>query len=690
MEESDELPMLPTPTRLDFFTRDNVSLSNVELSTFSLPLSGPSRRDRDGESRCFSGPLAREVTGRRQTLDDGFAGRHGHLLKSGRLGKCDDSFCTTCPVYQYEYGQLASTLQSNDKVHTVFLGGAKNLFMKTIIWMKACIPGVMNPHAKIVQRWNKFFVITCLVAIFVDPLFFFLLSVNKEYFCIVINSTFAVVITVLRSLTDAAYFVHILLQFRLAYIGLASRRMGAGELVDDPKEIVCHYLTGWFGLDLFVLFPLPQVMIWIIIPKSVGKTDAASYAKNLLRVTVLLQYIPRMIRFVPLLAGNSPTGFIFETAWANFFINISLFILVAHVVGSCWYLFGLQRVNQCLHDACFNATSSGCDYNFIDCGEGKNIPALMEEFGASKWKVWITNANASDCLMGPSSSTFTYGIYSSAVSLISESSIASKYFYSLFWGFQQISTLAGNQVPSLFVWEVLFTIGVEALGLLLLVLLIGNMQNFLQSLSRRRLEMQLRRHDVELWMGCRHLPLSLRRRVREAERFKWAANRGVNEEELLKTLPEDLQKEIRRFLCLGLVKRVRLFMAMEDLVLDAICERLHARLYIEGSEILRMNHPIEQMHFIIRGNLQSIGEDKNIVPLQGGDFCGDELLTWCLEHGSAQPGGKRGRMGQHAVSSRTVRCLGSVEAFSLDAADLEEVTMLFSRSLRNAKVQGAI
>ena len=50
---------------------------------------------------------------------------------------------------------------------------------------------------------------------------------------------------------------------------------------------------------------------------------------------------------------------------------------------------------------------------------------------------------------------------------------------------QQTSTLAGNQVPSTFVWEVLFTMAIIGLGLLLFALLIGNMQNFLQSLGRR-------------------------------------------------------------------------------------------------------------------------------------------------------------------------------------------------------------
>ena len=55
----------------------------------------------------------------------------------------------------------------------------------------------------------------------------------------------------------------------------------------------------------------------------------------------------------------------------------------------------------------------------------------------------------------------------------------------LYDSMKQISTLAGNQNPSYFVWEVLFTMAIIGLGLLLFALLIGNMQNFLQALGRR-------------------------------------------------------------------------------------------------------------------------------------------------------------------------------------------------------------
>ncbi|MCO5564634.1 hypothetical protein L7F22_018300 [Adiantum nelumboides] len=185
----------------------------------------------------------------------------------------------------------------------------------------------------------------------------------------------------------------------------------------------------------------------------------------------------------------------------------------------------------------------------------------------------------------------------------------------------------------------------------------------------------------------------LLRKVRQVERFKWAANRGVDEEELLKSLPEDIEKEIRRALCLELIKKVRLFTFMEDQVLDAICQRLRQSLYIHGSVVLRKNYPIEKMHFFIKGNLQRKDENGTVEPLQNG-FCGEELLTWCLESETENPGTRRARyrpvMGPHAISNTTVTCLGTVEGFSLSALDLREVTRLYSNFLRNPKVQGAL
>ncbi|KAJ6868354.1 hypothetical protein NC651_033428 [Populus alba x Populus x berolinensis] len=673
--------------------------------------------------------------------DDKYTATNAHLMRSGQLGMCNDPYCTTCPSYYHSrasqqrhaktssifdsksntssnYGDwsgLEDILVGDDRVavvkwdydnrfdafmkdkvvvvlvafHSVLYGDAKGWARRFNNAINSYIPRVMNPHAKAVQKWNKFFVISCLVAIFVDPLFFILLSVKQKEKCIVIDWRMTKAVVFFRCLTDAIYLLNIFLQFRLAYVAPESRVVGAGELVDHPKKIAKHYLQGCFFIDLFVVLPLPQIIVLALLPQGLD-SSSANYAKNLLRAAILVQYIPRLFRFIPLLIGQSPNGFIFETASANFFINLFTFVLSGHIIGSCWYLFGLQRVNQCLRDACRNSGYQEVCTKFIDCGRHENATerqVLSQNLTHwTLWTNWTNNANASNCF---TPDNFSYGIYVQAVNLTGENTIT-RYTYSLFWGFQQISTLAGNQIPSYFIWEVLFTMAIIGIGLLLFAFLIGNMQNFLQALGRRRSEMSLRRRDVDQWMRHRRLPVELRRRVIEAERYHWASTRGVNEEMLLENLPEDLQRDIRRHL-FKFVKKVWIFHLMDEHVLDAVCEKLKQKIYIKGSEVFCVGGLVEKMVFIVRGKVESIGHDGTVVELSEGNVCGEELLTWFLEHSSVSKDGRKIKIsGQRLISSRTVRCLTNVEAFSLSAADLEQVTSLFARHLRNPLVQGAI
>jgi hypothetical protein len=69
-------------------------------------------------------------------------------------------------------------------------------------------------------------------------------------------------------------------------------------------------------------------------------------------------------------------------------------------------------------------------------------------------------------------------------------------------------------------------------------------------------EMRVKKRDAERWMHHRSLPPEIRQRVRRYERYRWLETRGVDEESLVQTLPKDLRRDIKRHLCLGLVKRV--------------------------------------------------------------------------------------------------------------------------------------
>lgn len=84
--------------------------------------------------------------------------------------------------------------------------------------------------------------------------------------------------------------------------------------------------------------------------------------------------------------------------------------------------------------------------------------------------------------------------------------------------------------------------------------------------------------------------------------------------------------------------QVRIFALLDEPIIDAICERLRQKTYIAGSKVLYHGGLVDKMVFLIRGKMESIGEDGNVAPLSEGDACGEELLTWCLEHSSINRG----------------------------------------------------
>ncbi|XP_074270931.1 putative cyclic nucleotide-gated ion channel 5 [Silene latifolia] len=534
---------------------------------------------------------------------------------------------------------------------------------------------VFDPQDKFLQLWNKFFVVSCILSVFVDPFFFYLPIVNPGSYCLGIDRRLAAAATTVRTIIDVFYVVRMILQFRTAYIAPSSRVFGRGELVTDPAQIARRYLRTYFIVDFLAVLPLPQIVIWRYLHRLKGSDVYAT--KQALLCIVLLQYIPRFVRIIPLFSELKRTSGVFaETAWAGAAYYLLLYMLCSHIVGALWYLAGMERNDACWQGACSNRTD--CEKDFLYCDDQQKTSEYATWSNISK-SVLDAGCNATDA------SPFDFGIFGQALSsgIFASNSFVSKYCYCLWWGLQNLSTLGQGLQTSTYTGEVLFSIALAIFGLILFALLIGNMQTYLQSLTLRLEEMRVKRRDSEQWMRHRLLPQELRERVRRYDQYKWLETRGVDEESLVSTLPKDLRRDIKRHLCLALVRRVPLFENMDERLLDAICERLKPSLYTENTYILREGDPVDEMLFIIRGHLESETTDGgrsgflNRSSLKEGAFCGDELLTWALDP----------RSGSNLPSStRTVRALTEVEAFALEAEELKYVASQFRR-LHSRQVQ---
>ncbi|XP_071724921.1 probable cyclic nucleotide-gated ion channel 5 [Rutidosis leptorrhynchoides] len=532
---------------------------------------------------------------------------------------------------------------------------------------------ILDPQDKFLLMWNQFFVISCILAVSIDPLFFYLPVFDQTNSCLGIDRKLAIVATTLRTVVDSFYLFHMALQFRTAFIAPSSRVFGRGELVIDPAQIAKRYLKWYFIIDFLSILPLPQIIIWRYLQRSKGSDVLAT--KEALLFIVLIQYVPRFARIVPLTSELKRTARVLaETAWAGAAYYLLLYMLASHIVGAFWYLLSVERNDTCWKKAC-KAQHQNTD--FLYCGNEH----------MTGYDTWIGNSTAvlaEGCSPG-GDSPFDFGIFDQALSsgIVFSTKFVQKYCYCLWWGLQNLSTLGQGLKTSTYPGETIFSIALAISGLILFALLIGNMQTYLQSLTIRLEEMRVKRRDSEQWMHHRLLPEDLQERVRRYDQYKWLETRGVDEENLVQTLPKDLRRDIKRHLCLALVKRVPLFENMDERLLDAICERLKPCLYTDSSYIVREGDPVDEMLFIIRGRLESVTTDGgrsgffNRSLLKEGDFCGEELLTWALDpkSGASLPS-----------STRTVKALKEVEAFALPADELKFVAGQFRR-LHSRQVQ---
>ncbi|XP_062007980.1 putative cyclic nucleotide-gated ion channel 8 [Rosa rugosa] len=534
---------------------------------------------------------------------------------------------------------------------------------------------IFDPQDKSLLLWNRLFVIACIFAISIDPLFFYLPIFDQEQECLSIDRRVATTSLTMRSLIDVFYLLRMALQFRTAYIAPSSRVFGRGELVIDTSQIAQRYLHRYFFVDLASVLPVPQIVVFIYLH---GNGAAVLSTKQALLYVVWVQLLPRFAR---LLALNSDlkksAGSFAESAWAGAAYYLLWFMLAAQVTGAAWYLLAVERYDTCWREACHK--SGKCRVEFLYCGsEGMKG---YNEWGKIKGDVLKKSCSGSD----DDPDGFNFGIFKNAVSsgVISSTVFFEKFLYCLWFGLKSLSTLGQGLETSTYYLENIFSIWIGIFGLILFALLIGNIQTYLQSLTIRLEEMRIKRRDSEQWMHHRWLPQDLRERVRRYDQYKWLETRGVDEESIVQTLPKDLRRDIKRHLCLNLVRRVPLFANMDERLLDAICERLKPSLCTESTFIVREGDPVVEMLFIIRGRLESVTTDGgrsgfyNSGLLQEGDFCGEELLTWALDPkaGSNLPS-----------STRTVKALTEVEAFALEAEELKFVASQF-RHLHSRQVQ---
>ncbi|XP_006422165.2 cyclic nucleotide-gated ion channel 1-like [Citrus sinensis] len=504
--------------------------------------------------------------------------------------------------------------------------------------------------------------IFCVIAIFLDPLFFYIPVTNDDKKCLRLDKNLGIAAIVLRSVFDVFYTIYII--FNLHSDVFASSSLIHKE--ENSKKFARKNLLHFFLIDLLAILPLPQVVILIIMPTMRGSKFLD--AMKLLKFLVFFQYVPRVIRIYPLFTkATRNSSKLDEATWAKAVFNLLLYLLAAHVFGALWYFFSIERETVCWKSAC--RKHAGCNHGSFYCDDHSGDYTFLNEF----------------CPIKPQNTKiFDFGIFHDALEsgIVEMTDFPQKLLHCFFWGLQSLSCLGQNLNTSTYIWEDFFAILITISGLMLFLFLIGNMQIYLQSKTIRSEEMRLKVREIEQRMPFQKLSGNLQQQIKKYQQYVWRETKGVDVENLISNLPRDLRRNIKRELCLDLLKKVEEFKKLDEATLDALCDCVKPAFFIERAHIVREDYPIDEMLFVVQGKLWNYtsksrasgsarfnnhrdNDNKSKKDhLKDGDFCGEELVAWAMDDPSSS---------NLPISTRTIQALTKVEAFALMADDLKNV-----------------
>ncbi|BFG36173.1 hypothetical protein CerSpe_224470 [Prunus speciosa] len=476
------------------------------------------------------------------------------------------------------------------------------------------------------------FVIFYILSVSLDPLLLYSLILDDDRKCVVVDTKFEKIAIVLRSLADLLY------------------------IADFGFHAVC----------ILAALPVPQIAIWVLFPKL-----RASRALNRMRIMnslILLQYVPRIYPIYrhckdlnKTKLDNDISDHLIRGKTRVALLNFIIYILASHVFGAFWYFFSIQRQIECWGYAC--QSGNGCEFRIFDCDDGtlRNVTLLNDL-----------------CPVNPSNAkVFDFGIYLDALQsgMLGSTDFPRKVLQCFSWGIRNLSSFGSNLKTSMNAGEALFVVFISISGLLLFIYLLGHLQTFMQATNKeywirqkmRKIESDIKRMSDEYGLSnaSGDIHKIVRRRLRREE--------DLAVENIFSILPFYVQDIIKCHLLLPKLRDVPTLQGIHQNVLNAILKDLEHVMYDGGNCIIREGEPLDMMIFISRGrvltyNTTSTGHGEGgsglsntIGPwLTGGDFYGEELISWAATSTSSH----------WPISNKTLKAHQKVEVFAIRASAL--------------------
>ncbi|KAK2633560.1 hypothetical protein Ddye_032772 [Dipteronia dyeriana] len=316
--------------------------------------------------------------------------------------------------------------------------------------------------------------------------------------------------------------------------------------------------------------------------------------------------------------------------WQVFNKVESIALLFSSLFGGLWYLFAVWKKMECWNKTC--SKHDGCHYANHRFNVGHGDSKFLNDICFPKTE---------------GTKTYELGIFKEAFeSRIVETTTEfwNKLLYCFRWGIQNLSGFGQNLEVSTHAWENIFVILIAIYGMGTFTFFIGNMQVGIHYFRWRKEEIRRKQEETEKWVPFRKLSEKLQNVIKEYQQYNWHGD--VDVKNLLSNLPEDHEINVKRELCLQLLKKVEEFGKLKEASLLRLCDCVKPVVYAERTCIVRQGDPTDKMLFVLQGKLWTFSSSSRVTIagsvatnsvshpeerkdlLKNGDFWGEELVNW--------------------------------------------------------------
>ncbi|XP_075876479.1 cyclic nucleotide-gated cation channel-like [Nelusetta ayraudi] len=257
------------------------------------------------------------------------------------------------------------------------------------------------------------------------------------------------------------------------------------------------------------------------------------------------------------------------------------------------------------------------------------------------------------------------------------SSLTRSYVYCLYWSTLTLTTIGEMPAP-VRDEEYLFVVFDFLVGVLIFATIVGNVGSMIANMNATRAEFQARIDAIKHYMHFRKVSRELETRVIKWFDYLWTNKKAVDEQEVLKNLPNKLRAEIAINVHLETLKKVRIFQDCEAGLLVELVLKLRPQVFSPGDYICRKGDIGKEMYIIKEGKLAVVADDgvTQYALLTDGS-CFGEISILNI---------KGSKMGNRRTAN--IRSLGYSDLFCLSKDDLMEAVTEYPDAKRVLEERG--